>query len=193
MDQRAGFSTRAMIDKVRRALNMPQRWSPVAIVALPIFTSPLFVRRWFSSALLYNPASFAMLRSVSPAAYPSPNPDLTLACATSRARDECAHFCLWTGWATQRLSIPTELSFTRCRLTPRARILITGSSVVEMRCCATSGAGQGGRKSCALMTGEVAEPFRWLCSTGYMLKLFHSSSCHASVKCCGGPPYAAAH
>ena len=147
-----------------------------ALVATPIFTSPVFARRWSSSALLYNPASFAMLRSVSPAAYPSPNPDLTLACATSRARDECAHFCLWTGWVTQRLSIPTELSFTRCRLTPRARILITGSSVVEMRCCATSGAGQGGRKSCALMTGEVAEPFRWLCSTGYMLKLFHSSS-----------------
>ena len=81
MDQRDGFSTRAMIDKVRRALNMPQRWSPVAIVAPPIFTSPLFARRWFSSALLYNPASVAMLRSVSPAAYPSPNPDLTLACA----------------------------------------------------------------------------------------------------------------
>ena len=48
-------------------------------------------------------------------------------------------------------------------------------------------------KSCALMTGEVAEPFRWLCSTGCMLKFFHVSSCHASVKCCGGPPYAAAH
>ena len=31
-----------------------------------------------------------------------------------------------------------------------------------MRCCATSGAGQGGRKSCALMTGEVAEPFKQL-------------------------------
>ena len=61
-----------------------------------------------------------------------------------------------------------------------------------MRCCATSGAGQGGRKSCALMTGEVAEPFRWLCSTGCMLKFFHVSTCHASVMCLGGPPWAAA-
>ena len=40
-----------------------------------------------------------------------------------------------------------------------------------MRCCAASGAG-GGRKICALMTGEVAEPFRWLCSTGCMPKVF---------------------
>ena len=191
--QRTGSSTHALVEQVCSRSNMLHHVRRGALVATPIFTSPVFARRWSSSAVLYNPASFAMLRSVSPAAYPSPNPDLTLACATSRARDECAHFCLWTGWATQRLSIPTELSFTRCRLTPRARILITGSSVVEMRCCATSGAGQGGRKSCALMTGEVAEPFRWLCSTGYMLKLFHSSSCHASVKCCGGPPYAAAH
>ena len=62
-----------------------------------------------------------------------------------------------------------------------------------MRSCAASGAGQGGRKISALMTGEVAEPFRWLCSTGCMLKFFHVSTCHASVKCCGGPPYAAAH
>ena len=46
----------------------------------------------------------------------------------------------------------------------------------EMRSFATSGAEQGGRKSCALRAGEVAEPCRWLCSTGYMLKLFHSSS-----------------
>ena len=56
---------------------------------------------------------------------------------------------------------------------------------------ATSGAGQGGRKICALMTGEVAEPFRWLCSTGCMLKFFHVSTCHASVMCLGGPPWAA--
>ena len=63
----------------------------------------------------------------------------------------------------------------------------------EKRSFAASGAGQGGRKICALMTGEVAEPFRWLCSTGCMLKFFHVSTCHASVKCCGGPPYAAAH
>ena len=55
----------------------------------------------------------------------------------------------------------------------------------------TPGAGQGGRKSCALMTGEVAEPFRWLCSTGCMLKFFHVSTCHASVMCLGGPPWAA--
>ena len=43
-----------------------------------------------------------------------------------------------------------------------------------------------------LLAGEVAGPFRWLCSTGCMLRFFHSSSCHASVKCCGGPPWAAA-
>ena len=61
-----------------------------------------------------------------------------------------------------------------------------------MRSCAASGAGQGGRKISALMTGEVAEPFRWLCSTGCMLKFFHVSTCHASVMCCGGPPWAAA-
>ena len=146
MDHRAGFSTRAMIDKVRRALNMPQRWSPVAIVAPIIFTSPLFVRRWFSSALLYNPASFAMLRSVSPAAYLSPNPDLTLACATSRAHDECAHFCSWTGGATQRVSIPTELSFTRCRLTPSALILLAGSSVVKSAPVRLLGQGKGDGK-----------------------------------------------
>ena len=62
----------------------------------------------------------------------------------------------------------------------------------EKRSFAASGAGQGGRKICALMTGEVAEPFRWLCSTGCMLKFFHVSTCHASVMCCGGPPWAAA-
>ena len=62
----------------------------------------------------------------------------------------------------------------------------------EKRSCAASGAGQGGRKICALMTGEVAEPFRWLCSTGCMLKFFHVSTCHASVMCLGGPPWAAA-
>ena len=62
----------------------------------------------------------------------------------------------------------------------------------EKRSFAASGAGQGGRKSCALMTGEVAEPFRWLCSTGCMLKFFHVSTCHASVMCLGGPPWAAA-
>ena len=61
----------------------------------------------------------------------------------------------------------------------------------EKRSCAASGAGQGGRKICALMTGEVAEPFRWLCSTGCMLKFFHVSTCHASVMCLGGPPWAA--
>ena len=38
-----------------------------------------------------------------------------------------------------------------------------------------------------------AYAFRWLCSTGCMLKFVDVSSCHASVKCCGGPPYAAAH
>ena len=62
----------------------------------------------------------------------------------------------------------------------------------EKRSFAASGAGQGGRKICALMTGEVAEPFRWLCSTGCMLKFFHVSTCHASVMCLGGPPWAAA-
>ena len=62
----------------------------------------------------------------------------------------------------------------------------------EKRSFAASGAGQGGRKICALMIGEVAEPFRWLCSTGCMLKFFHVSTCHASVMCCGGPPWAAA-
>ena len=102
--------------------------------------------RWFSSARLYNLPSFAMLRSVSPAAYPSPNPDLTLACATSRARDECAHFCLWTGWATQRVSIPTELSFTRCRLTPSALILLAGSSVVKGAPVRLLGQGKGDGK-----------------------------------------------
>ena len=129
--QRTGSSTLARVEQVRRSSNMLHHVGRGAIAAPPIFTSPLFARRWFSSALLYNPASFAMLRSVSPAAYPSPNPDLTLACATSRAHDECAHFCLWTGWATQRVSIPTELSFTRYRLTPLALILITGSSVCK--------------------------------------------------------------
>ena len=59
----------------------------------------------------------------------------------------------------------------------------------EKRSFAASGAGQGGRKICALMTGEVAEPFRWLCSTGCMLKFFHVSTCHASVMCLGGPPW----
>ena len=59
--------------------------------------------------------------------------------------------------------------------------------------CGFWGRAGGGAKSCVLLAGEVVEPFRWLCSTGCMLKFFHSSSCHASVKCCGGPPYAAAH
>ena len=84
-----------------------------------------------------------------PRAYPSRNPDLTLACAASRAHDECAHFCSWTGWATQRVSIPTELPFTRYRLTPLALILITGSSVVK--CAAVRPLGQGpgrGNSSC---------------------------------------------
>ena len=144
--QRTGSSTLARVEQVRRSSNMLHHVGRGAIAAPPIFTSPLFARRWCSSALLYNPASFAMLRSVSPAAYPSPNPDLTLACATSRARDECAHFCLWTGWATQRLSIPTELSFTRCRLTPRACILITGSSVVECAPVRPLGQGKGDGK-----------------------------------------------
>ena len=62
----------------------------------------------------------------------------------------------------------------------------------EKRSFAASGAGQGGRKICPLMTGEVAEPFRWLCSTGCMLKFFHVSTCHASVMCLGVPPWAAA-
>ena len=128
-----------------------------------------------------------------PPAYPSPNPDLTPACATSRAHDECAHFCLWTGWATQRVSIPTELPFTRCRANPPALILLGMFIDGEKRSFAASGAEQGGRKRCALRAGEVAEPCRWHCSTGYMLNFFHSSSCHASVNCCGGPPYAAAH
>ena len=81
-----------------------------------------------------------------PRAYPSRNPDLTLACAASRAHDECAHFCSWTGWATQRVSIPTELPFTRYRLTALALILITGFIGGEMRCCAASGAGPWAEK-----------------------------------------------
>ena len=103
--QRTGSSTLARVEQVRRGSNMLHHVGRGAIVATPIFISPLIARRWSSSALLYNHASFAMLRSVSPAAYPSPNPDLTLACATSRAHDECAHFCSWTGGATQRASI----------------------------------------------------------------------------------------
>ena len=103
--QRTGSSTLARVEQVRRGSNMLHHVRRGAIVATPIFISPLIARRWSSSALLYNHASFAMLRSVSPAAYPSPNPDLTLACATSRAHDECAHFCSWTGGATQRASI----------------------------------------------------------------------------------------
>mgnify|MGYP006242040051 CR=1 FL=1 len=129
--QRTGSSTHALVEQVCSRSNMLHHVRRGALVATPIFTSPVFARRWSSSALLYNHASFAMLRSVSPAAYPSPNPDLTLACATSRAHDECAHFCSWTGGATQRVSIPTELSFTRCRLTPRACILITGSMTAK--------------------------------------------------------------
>ena len=145
--QRTGSSTHALVEQVCSRSNMLHHVRRGALVATPIFTSPVFARRWSSSAVLYNPASFAMLRSVSPAAYPSPNPDLTLACATSGARDECAHFCLWTGWVTQRLSIPTELSFTRCRLTPRARILITGSSVVECAAVRLLGQGKGDGKA----------------------------------------------
>ena len=78
-----------------------------------------------------------------PPAYPSPNPDLTPACATSRAHDECAHFCLWTGWATQRVSIPTELSFTRYRANPPALILLACSSVVKSAPLRLLGQGRG--------------------------------------------------
>ena len=46
----------------------------------------------------------------------------------------------------------------------------------EKRSFAASGAEQGGWKCCALSAGEVAEPCRWHCSTGYMLIFFHSSS-----------------
>ena len=80
-------------------------------------------------------------------AYPSRNPDLTLARGASRAHDECAHFCLWTGWATQRVSIPTESPFTRCRANPPALILITGSSVVKCAPVRLLGQGRGDGKA----------------------------------------------
>ena len=118
MALRTGSSTHALVEQVCSRSNMLHHVRRGALVATPIFTSPVFARRWSSSAVLYNPASFAMLRSVSPAAYP----DLTLASATCRAHDECAHFCSWTGWATQRVSIPTELPFTRYRANPSALI-----------------------------------------------------------------------
>ena len=146
MALRTGSSTHALVEQVCSRSNMLHHVRRGALVATPIFTSPVFARRWSSSAVLYNPASFAMLRSVSPAAYPSPNPDLTLACATSRAHDECAHFCSWTGGATQRVSIPTELSFTRCRLTPSALILLAGSSVVKSAPVRLLGQGKGDGK-----------------------------------------------
>ena len=66
--------------------------------------------------------------------------------ATSRAHDECARFCSWTGGATQRVSIPTELSFTRCRLTPSALILLAGSSVVKGAPVRLLGQGKGDGK-----------------------------------------------
>ena len=124
-----------------------------------------------------------------PRAYPSRNPDLTLACAASRAHDECAHFCSWTGWATQKASISSFLSCPMHGATVAALILIACSSVVESADMRLLGQGRGGPKSCVLLAGEVAGPFRWLCSTGFMLKFVHGSFCHASVMCLGGPPW----
>jgi hypothetical protein len=112
--------------------------------------------RWFSSALLYNHASFAMLRWSNSKGFNL----ILLAILNIRSKPVRAHL---------------------------AGMFIGG----EKRSFAASGAGQGGRKICALMIGEVAEPFRWLCSTGCMLKFFHVSTCHASVMCLGGPPWAA--
>merc|ERR1711965_472925 len=112
--------------------------------------------RWFSSALLYNHASFAMLR-----------------------------------WSNSKGFNSDRIIIHKVPANP-VRAHFAGRFIGgEKRSCAASGAGQGGRKICALMTGEVAEPFRWLCSTGCMLKFFHVSTCHASVMCCGGPPWAA--
>ena len=145
--QRTGSSTHALVEQVCSRSNMLHHVGRGALVATPIFTSPVFARRWSSSALLYNHASFAMLRSVSPAAYPSPNPDLTLACATSRAHDECAHFCLWTGWASQKASISPFLSCPMHGATVAALILIACSSVVESADMRLLEQGRGGQKA----------------------------------------------
>ena len=80
-------------------------------------------------------------------AYPSRNPDLTLACVASRAHDECAHFCLWTGWATQKVSITSFLSCPMHGATVAALILIACSSVVESADMRLLEQGRGGQKA----------------------------------------------
>ena len=95
----------------------------------------------------YHLRNFATLRSVPPRAYPSRNPDLTLACATTRAHDECAHFCSWTGWATQKASISSFLSCPMHGATVAALILIACSSVVESADMRLLEQGRGGQKA----------------------------------------------
>ena len=88
-----------------------------------------------------------------PRAYPSRNPDLTLACAASRAHDECAHFCSWTGWATQKASIP---SFLSCPISGSG-LLRQGS--LEYTCCNITTASKCTNSPASGPEGRLGEAF----------------------------------